>query len=87
MISQEAINFITESVHGTNMNIWTPEVFLTADTLSSHGTSTHDADLEHFCAPVVHPETGETIVSYKKLQRDPVMKEFGQEQWEKNLAV
>ena len=76
MISQEAINFVTESVHGTNMDIWTPEVFMTADTSSSHGTSNHDADLEHFCAPVVHPETGETITSYKKLQRNPVMKKI-----------
>ena len=51
-------------------------MFLTADTSSSHGTSNHDADLEHFCAPVVHPETGETITSYKKLQRNPVMKKI-----------
>merc|ERR1712086_73456 len=76
MISQEAINFVTANVHGTNMDIWTPEVFLTADTSSSYGTSNHDADLEHFCAPVVHPEMGETITSYKKLQRDPVMTEI-----------
>ena len=82
MISQEVINFVTESVHGTNMDIWTPEVFLTADTSSSYGTSNHDADLEHFCAPVVHPEMGETITRYKKLQRDPIMKEV----WTKALG-
>ena len=31
-----------------------------------------DADIEHFCAGVVHPETGETITSYKKLIADPI---------------
>ena len=29
--------------------------------------------LEHFCAPVVHPVTGESITSYKKLARDPLL--------------
>ena len=83
MISQEAINFVTDSTYyGTNMDIWTPEVFLTADTSSLHGTSNYDADIEHFCAPVVYPDTGETITSYKKLQRDPVMKEI----WTKALG-
>ena len=76
MISQEAINFVTANVHGIDNDIWTPDVFLTADTSLSHGTSNHDADLEHFCTPVVHPETGETLTSYKKLQRDAVMKKI-----------
>jgi len=64
------------------MDIWTLEVFLTADTSSSHETYNHDADIEHFCAPVVHPNTGETITSYKKLQRNPVMKKI----WTKALG-
>ena len=29
-----------------------------------------DHDIEYFCAPVVHPEMGETITSYKKLAND-----------------
>ena len=82
MISQEAINFVTESVHGTNIDIWTHKVFLTAGTSLSHGTSNYDADIEHFCAPVVHLETGETITSYKKLQPDLVTKEI----WTKALG-
>ena len=41
---------------------------------------------EHFCAPVIHPHTGESITKYKKLVNDPVLahtwsrafgKEFG----------
>jgi hypothetical protein len=43
-----------------------------------------DVDLEHLCAPVIHPDTGELITKYQKLQRDPVLKEtwttaFGKE--------
>ena len=63
------------------MDIWTPEVFLTDDTSSSHGTPNYDADIQDFCA-VVHPDTGKTITSYKKLQRDPVIKEM----WTKTLG-
>ena len=32
--------------------------------------------LEHFCAPVVHPVTGESITSYKRLARDPLLREL-----------
>ena len=40
MISQEAINLVTVNTqYGTDMDIWTPEMFLTDDTSSSHGTS------------------------------------------------
>ena len=28
--------------------------------------------MEHFCAPVVHPVTGETITSFKKLADDSI---------------
>ena len=46
----------------------------------------HDINIDHFCAPVIHPVTGESITSYKKLARDPLLsgtwttslgKEFG----------
>ena len=56
------------------MDIWTLKVFLTANTSSSHGTSNYDSGINHFCALVVNPDTGETIMSYKKLQHNPVMK-------------
>ena len=29
-----------------------------------------DIDIEHFCAPIIHPVTGETISNYKKLKKD-----------------
>ena len=68
MILHEANNLVTENTYyGTNMDIWTPDVFLTADILLSHVTLNYDADIDHLCAPVVHPDTGETITSYKKI--------------------
>jgi hypothetical protein len=41
-------------------------------------------NIDHFCAPVVHPITGETITKYQKLARDPITREvwttaFGKE--------
>ena len=30
----------------------------------------HDVNIEHFCAAMVHPKTGETITQYKRLARD-----------------
>ena len=41
-------------------------------------TTTPDIDIEHFCAPVIHPVTGEHITTYKKLQNDPLL----MERWE-----
>ena len=41
-------------------------------------------NIEHFCAPVIHPVTYETISKYQKLSKDPYAKdiqrkEFGEE--------
>ena len=49
----------------------------------------YEVDIEHFCAPVIHPITGETITKYQKLIKDPHTKDiwslaFGKEFW--NLA-
>ena len=33
-----------------------------------------DADIDHMCAGVVHPTTGETITSYKKLIACPLLR-------------
>jgi hypothetical protein len=35
----------------------------------------YDADIEHFCAPVIHSVTGETIPNYKKLAKDLITRE------------
>ena len=39
--------------------------------------------LEHFCAPVVHPVSWETILKYQTLARDPVTKETWTTAWGK----
>jgi hypothetical protein len=44
----------------------------------------HSPGLEHFCAPVIHPTSGEIITSYKKLSKDQELKDvwetaFGKE--------
>ena len=32
-------------------------------------------NLQHFCAPVIHPTTGEIITSYKRLVNDPKLRD------------
>ena len=66
--------------YGANSACWTPNKYLQFDPANTDA----NIDIEHFCAPVVHPETGETITSYRKLAKDKVMKEtwttgFGKE--------
>lgn len=47
---------------------WTPRKYLQREKEEAHA----EHDVEYFCAPVVHPETGETITRYKRLANDPV---------------
>ena len=53
---------------------WLPNGFIVAQPAQRNhdGTTIGDVDMEHFCAPVVHPVTGKTITSYKKLADDPI---------------
>ena len=80
MISQQAINIVTEDTYyGTNMDVCTLEHFLTSDNLSLHGPSNYDQDIEHFCTLVVDPDNGNITTNYKTLTQYPVMKKtFGQ---------
>eukprot|EP00984_Skeletonema_dohrnii_P002769 scaffold955_cov79-Skeletonema_dohrnii-CCMP3373.AAC.11 len=82
IITQEALNAVTDQVYYQDSMAWTPRDFLTAAT--NEIRQNYDVDIEHFCAGVVHPVTGETINNYRKLASDPVMKpdwtkEFGRE--------
>ena len=38
-------------------------------------TQTNKTPLERFCAPVIHPITGESITNYKKLAKYPATRE------------
>ena len=74
IITQAAADAITVNVYyNDNTYAWTPRKYLQGekeDVYTNH-------DIKHVCAPVVHPETGETITSYKKLANDPVMRKLG----------
>ena len=65
IISQEAVNYITKQVWDSPHDHWTPADILEASpTLRATGNAMHDVDIEHFCAAVVHPDTGETVTKY-----------------------
>lgn len=69
IITQEAVDAITANVYyNDDTYTWTPRKYLQGEK-----DINYDRDIEHFCALVVHPETGETITSYKKLANDPRM--------------
>ena len=36
----------------------------------------YEVDIEHLCAHVIHPVTGETITKYRKLIKDPHTKDI-----------
>ena len=40
----------------------------------------------HFASPMVHPTTGDTITSYKKLMNDPAMAEVWQTAFRKDFG-
>jgi hypothetical protein len=88
IISQEAINFLTNYVWVISLDIYMPTKLMptSAPTCLNH---------EQVAMPMVHPITGETISSYKWLMRDPTTaetwktafgKDFGSKQGKKALT-
>ena len=62
IISQDAINLVTQRVRDTLDDTWTPKDILvhsTTERASMDGF--HEVDIDHSCAAVVHPNIGETI--------------------------
>ena len=70
IISQEAVNFVTAAVYGETGTAWLPQEFVFASTGNDVTNNDSTYEIEHFCAPVIHPVTGETITQYRKLQQD-----------------
>ena len=66
IISQEAVNFVTTGVWNDPASTFLPRCF--QPKMEEEATM---LDMEHFCAPVVHPKTGEVITKYQKLANDP----------------
>ena len=72
MISQEAVNLLAKQVWDTPDELWTPKDILEhSPTERNTRYNFHDIDIEHLCAAVIHPDTGETVTQYKKLANDP----------------
>ena len=78
IISQEAINLVTNNVYGDTSNRWLPDYFITASP-TDKPTNAYDVELEHYCAPVVHPVTGVAITQYRKLANDSVTSDIWKE--------
>ena len=72
IISQEAVNLVTQRVWDTPDNTWTPkDILVHSPTKHASMDGFHEVDIDHFYAAVVHPYTGETITQYKELAKDP----------------
>ena len=82
MISQEAVNLLTNIVYKDVRNMWLSDDFIT-DSSTSKSPDHYDIDIKHFCAAVVHPETGETITQYNKLAKDPATRDVWQQSFGK----
>jgi hypothetical protein len=78
IISQEAINFL---LLDDLENDTTP--YIPTRLLPTTATTTN---FEHYAMPMVHPVTGETILSYKKLMKDPVTAETWQTAFGKDFG-
>ena len=66
IISQEAVNFVTTGVWNEPTGAFLPRCF--QPKIEEEATV---PDMEHFCAPVVHPTTGEIITKHQKRANDP----------------
>ena len=75
LVTQHAINALTISECINYMDAFTPRCLLTDDDVRPTDPTLH---AEHFASPMVHPITGETITSYKKLMHDPATAEVWQ---------
>jgi hypothetical protein len=79
IISQQAINFLTDEVWNNLPQQFTPK-YLRPKKIATA------ANLEHMAMPMIHPTTGETISSYKKLMNDPATMEIWQTAFGKDFG-
>ena len=78
MILQEAFMAFTATVCGMS-----PEHLLPQSMRLDEDKINKAIELEHFCAPVVHPVSRETISKYQTLAKNPVTKETWTTAWGK----
>ncbi len=65
IVTRQAINVLTIQEEAEANNKFTPRC------LMKHAKKCNSMMFEHFASPMVHPITGKTISSYKKLMNDP----------------
>eukprot|EP00978_Attheya_sp_CCMP212_P012262 scaffold30472_cov37-Attheya_sp.AAC.1 len=78
VITQEAFQAIALATIGASSNNFPFSHCNQRSTTKPDIEYHHSPGLEHFCAPVIHPTSGDIITSYKKLARDPELKEVWQ---------
>ena len=78
MITQEALTEFAANIWSTS-----PKHFLPYHMRREEEKIRTAIDIENFCAPVVHPFTGEKMLKYKTLARDTVSKETWTIAWGK----
>ena len=83
LVTQNALNALTISECANMMHAFTPRRLLVEDDLQP-AYPAHFA--EHFASPMVHPVTGETISSYKRLMNDPATAETWQTAFGKDFG-
>jgi hypothetical protein len=79
MISQEAITLLTECIWVNSLDIYTPAKLKTK-------TAPSRLDFSQVAMPMVHPTTGKTINSYKRLMHDPATSEVWQTAFVKDFG-
>jgi hypothetical protein len=79
VISQQAMNFLTNEVWNNSPQHFTPANLRPKEDVTA-------ANLEHLAMPMVHPTTGETISSYKKLMNDPATMDIWQTAFGKDFG-
>ncbi len=72
VVTQQAINVLTIQEKVSINRVFTPTALMEFAVM--HGPTR----FEHYANPMVHPVTGETISSYKKLMNDPATAEVWQ---------
>jgi hypothetical protein len=78
-VTQQAVNVLTIQEEVSLDKMYTPQ------TLMNEQDQVLPTMFEHFASPMVHPITGETISSYKKLMNEPAMAEIWQTAFEKDF--
>jgi hypothetical protein len=79
IISQQALHLLANNVcYNSNPN-FTPRNLRPQD-------QTHATNLEHLAMPMIHPKTGETITSYKKLMHNPTTRDIWQTAFGKDFG-